>query len=109
MSPNTNMLHRLAERAASHPRIESAVLGAIRIELPSVIEQLLREMADADGGTLRVYMAKRPPDQRAQRDERVLALMEAGTDPKVAAKLCGCSRSHAFSVRARSQQSKTRP
>lgn len=109
MSRPTNMLRQLAERAAAHPRIERAVLGAIRLELPSVIEQLLHELADSDGGTLRVYMAKRPADQRVQRDEKAIALMQSGTSPEIAAKLAGCSRSHAFSLRARMIQSKTLP
>lgn len=65
----------LAERAASHPRIEQAVLGAIRAELPGVIDSLLRDMYP--GEQVCFYVPKREPNQaaadRAARDDRIRA------------------------------------
>lgn len=62
----TTLLRDLAQQAAAHPRIESAVLGAIRAELPGVIEDLLRQ---AYGGeTVRIYVAS--GGSRAAKDER---------------------------------------
>lgn len=75
-APQRNLIRDLANQAASHPRIEAAVLGAIRAELPGVIESLLRE---AYGGEqLRLYVPKRDAGQAAQardaRDRRIRAL-----------------------------------
>lgn len=68
-----NLLRNLATQAAAHPRIEAAVLGAIRAELPGVIEGLLRE---AYGGeTVRLYVARGGSrDSKAERDRRIQAL-----------------------------------
>lgn len=68
-----NLLRNLASQAAAHPRIEAAVLGAIRAELPGVIEGLLRE---AYGGeTVRLYVARSGGrDSKAERDRRIQAL-----------------------------------
>lgn len=72
----TTLLRNLAQQAASHPRIEAAVIGAIRAELPGVIEGLLRE---AYGGeTVRIYVAasdvSRAEQQRDERDRRIAAM-----------------------------------
>lgn len=77
-SRNT-LLRQLATQAASHPRIEAAVIGAIRDVLPGVIEGLLRE---AYGGeTVRIYAARHDvllADQgRRDRDLRIAALAAA--------------------------------
>lgn len=66
-------LRDLAVQAAAHPKIEAAVLGALRAELPGVIEGLLR---DAYGGeTLRMYVAKGASrDTKSERDRRIVAL-----------------------------------
>lgn len=74
-SRNT-LLRQLATQAASHPRIEAAVIGAIRDVLPGVIEGLLR---DSYGGeTVRIYAPRRDmmlADQdRHARDLRIVAL-----------------------------------
>lgn len=68
-----SILRDLARRAAEHPRIEQAVMGAIRAELPSVIEGLLR---DAYGGEqLRIYVPARSSlDAKRERDERIRAM-----------------------------------
>jgi hypothetical protein len=70
------LLRQLATQAASHPRIEAAVIGAIRDVLPSVIEGLLR---DTYGGeTVRIYAARsdvmRMEQERTVRDLRIAAL-----------------------------------
>lgn len=70
------LLRQLATQAASHPRIEAAVLGAIRAELPGVIEGLLR---DAYGGeTVRIYAPRhdvlQAEQSRQERDRRIAAL-----------------------------------
>lgn len=96
-------LVNLAERAASHPRIERAVVSAIRTELPGVIRELLEEMADHEGGTLRLYRNKRPQRDRQVRDDRVRTLLAAGASPEVAAAEVGCSRRHAYTLRLQMQ------
>lgn len=67
------MLRDLAHQAAAHPRIEQAVLGAIRAELPGVIEGLLREMYR--GETVRLYVPSRGSfDASRERDRRICVL-----------------------------------
>lgn len=73
------LLRQLATQAASHPRIEAAVIGAIRDVLPSVIEGLLR---DTYGGeTVRIYAPRhdvvRAEQDRQARDLRIAALAAA--------------------------------
>jgi hypothetical protein len=72
----TTLLRELATQAASHPRIEAAVLGAIRAELPGVIEGLLR---DAYGGdTVRIYVPRGASrEDKVARDQRIRALSAA--------------------------------
>jgi hypothetical protein len=69
----TTLLRHLAAQAASHPRIEAAVIGAIRDVLPGVIEGLLRE---AYGGeTVRIYVARNGGQAvKNERDRRIAAL-----------------------------------
>lgn len=85
---NRALLRRLAEQAASHPRIEQAVLGAIRQELPGVIEQLLSAMYP--GETVRFYARKRSGD-RGERDRRIAAALVAGDPPALVAAREGLS------------------
>jgi hypothetical protein len=73
---NTNRLTDLALRAAAHPRMEAAILGAIRAELPGVIEGLLRDMFS--GQQIKMYAPKRTSSQRADRDRRIKASLIAG-------------------------------
>ena len=71
MATDRSMLEDLAARAASHPRIEQAVLGALRAELPSVIRGLLADMFP--GETMRLYVPKGGGnDARRERDMRIL-------------------------------------
>lgn len=73
------LLRQLAAQAAAHPRIEAAVLGAIRDVLPSVIEGLLRE--SYGGETVRIYAPRsdvlRAEQERQARDLRIAALAAA--------------------------------
>jgi len=67
-----NLFETLAKRAAAHPRIEQAVIGALRAELPQVIQGLLAEMYS--GETVRVYVQKAGAvDMRRERDMRIVA------------------------------------
>lgn len=67
------IIRQLAQQAAAHPRIESAVMGAIRAELPGVIEGLLRDAYA--GEQLRLYVPRRGSHQSArERAERIRAL-----------------------------------
>ncbi len=71
MSASTLMLRDLATAVAAHPKIESAVMGAIRAELPGVIESILRERYP--GEQVRLYVAKKPPTMRRERDVAIRA------------------------------------
>ena len=101
MKPRGSMLRQLAERAAMHPSIETAVLGAIRLTLPSVLEQLIAEEAERQGShILRIYGRRMPSERRSERDAKVRELLLAGKAPEHAALEAGCSRAHAFKVQA---------
>ena len=96
-----NMLRHLAERAAGHPRMESAIMGAIRGVLPSILEQLVAEQAQLQGGhVVRLYGRLAPPEQRQQRDQRARALLASGMSPDLVAVEAGCSVRHAYSIQA---------
>lgn len=100
------LLRSMAERAAAHPQMESAIMGAIRQVLPSVLEQVIAAEVDRTGdGVLRLYPRRMPDTDRVLRNQRLLALMTSGTPPELAAQQCGCSRAHAYRVlrAARSQ------
>jgi hypothetical protein len=101
-------LRTLAVAAATHPRIEQAVLGAIRSVLPSVLEQLIAEEAERQGGgRARLYGRKATSEARELRDQRVLSLLESGMAPELIALESKCSRSHVFAVRAKWRDNKT--
>lgn len=76
MADTTNLLAQLAERAATHPKLEGAVLGAVRATLPGVIQSVLRELFP--GETVRLYVPKIGTDTRAERDARIAAALDAG-------------------------------
>lgn len=98
----SSLLRSLAERAAAHPQIDAAVIGAIRGVLPSVLEQLIREEADRTGvDVLRLYPRRAPDTARADRDNRVRALLAGSMPPELVAVTVGCSRAHVYRVRAR--------
>lgn len=64
------LIRNLAAAAAAHPKIESAVLGALRETLPGVINDLLRE--GFAGETLRLYVPKnRGRSDRRERDNLI--------------------------------------
>ena len=65
--------HLLATQVASHPRLEAAVMKAIRDVLPSVVDSVLRETYG--GETFRSY-APRGPSQldKVERNRRIKAL-----------------------------------
>lgn len=68
-----NLMRQVAHQAAAHPRIEAAVIGAIKAELPGVIEELMR--AAWGGERLRLYVARGTSlDAKAERDRRVRSL-----------------------------------
>ena len=81
------LLRQLAHQAASHPRIEAAVIGAIRDVLPGVIEGLLRE--GYAGETVRIYAPRsdvvRAEQLRVERDMRIVALATAPSNLSPAA------------------------
>lgn len=64
-----SLIRNLINKAARHPEIETAVMGAIRDTLPNVIERLLRE--DFAGETLRIYVAKRGRQDKKTRDGKI--------------------------------------
>lgn len=98
-----SILHQLAERAAAHPRIEGAVVQAIRRELPAVLETLIAEEAERQGSTvLRLYGRRSPTAQREARDAAILAALQAGRSPADAALEARCSLRHVYYVRAKS-------
>lgn len=71
MSASTLMIRDLATAVAAHPRIESAVMGAIKAELPGVIESILRDRYP--GEQVRLYVAKKPSTMRRERDAAIRA------------------------------------
>ncbi len=71
--PRQSLLRQLAHQAATHPRIEGAILGALRAELPGVIEELLRQSYGGD--TLEIYVASRSSSAaKGERDRRIMAM-----------------------------------
>lgn len=77
MSDNPlSLLAQLAERAASSPQLEGAVLGAVRATLPGVIMAELRKLFP--GETVRLYVPKVGTETRSQRDTRITAALKAG-------------------------------
>lgn len=84
MSAKTLMIRDLAAAVASHPRIEQAVMGAIRAELPDVIETILRDRYP--GEQVRLYVAKKPPTLRRERDAAIRAEYNGHNAKALAAK-----------------------
>lgn len=67
-------LRELASQAAIHPRVETAVIGALRGVLPGVIEEIVREMYPG-GERVRFYSAKvSSRSAKAERDRRIVTL-----------------------------------
>ena len=65
------LMRNLAAKAAAHPKIEAAIMGAIRDTLPGVINDLLRE--GFAGETLRLYVPKHGREDRKTRDDLIRA------------------------------------
>jgi hypothetical protein len=74
--PTNSLLANLAERCASHPKLEGAVLGAVRQILPGVILSVLREQFP--GETIRLYVPKIERETRKDRDARIAQALAAG-------------------------------
>lgn len=83
-------LRDLANRVSAHPRLDAAVMKAIRIELPIVIETILSEMYPGD--TVRIYAPKKPVAMRRLRDEAIRAEYN-GSNAKALSKKYGTSAS----------------
>lgn len=77
-------LRDLSNRIARHPRIEQAVMGAIRTELPTVIEMILSEMHP--GESVRIYAPKKPVALRRERDAAIRAEFNGRNIPALAKK-----------------------
>jgi hypothetical protein len=92
-------LRRLAARVASHPRIAQAVTSAIQATLPMIVGDLLDELADTGGGTLRLYRRKRPKAKRVERDDRIRAMLAEGRPAPAISEAVKCSVSHVYNVR----------
>lgn len=84
MSAKTLMIRDLATAVASHPRIEQAVMGAIRAELPDVIEAILRDRYP--GEQVKLYVAKKPASLRRERDIALRAEYNGHNAPALAKK-----------------------
>ena len=94
-------LRRLAARVASHPRIEQAVMAGIRSVLPDVLEDMLGEMANDGGGTVRLYRRKHPKAKRIERDNRIRSMLGAGAAPRAISDEVRCSLAHVYTIRQR--------
>lgn len=70
------LISTLAERAASHPSMEAAVMGAVRATLPGVIEGVLRDMFQ--GEQVRLYVPKRGVQSRTERNQRIVSALDTG-------------------------------
>lgn len=66
----------LANRVASHPKMEKAVMGAIRASLPGVVESVLRDMFPGESVTL--YVPRTGKEDRQDRDAQIVAALSAG-------------------------------
>ena len=88
-------LRILANQISTHPRIESAVMSAIRTELPIVIELILSEMYP--GESVRIYAPKKPVQMRRQRDDAI-RLEYNGHNVKALGKKYGISPAQIFRV-----------
>lgn len=100
--PRQALLRDLATQAASHPRMEAAILGAIRGELPGVIEELLRDLYR--GETVRLYVPKRGgAADREHRDRRIEAALAAHEAPAAVAAREGVSRRRVEQIGARAR------
>lgn len=91
-------LRDLSHRVSAHPRIEKAVVSAIRAELPIVIESILSEMYP--GESVRIYAPKKPVQMRKQRDDAI-RIEYNGHNVKALAHKYGISPAQVFRVVAK--------
>lgn len=89
------MLRDLSARVAAHPRIEHAVMSAIRAEMPGVIECILSEMYP--GENVQIYAPKKPVSLRRERDSGIRTEYN-GHNVKALAKKYGISVSMVFKI-----------
>lgn len=71
MSAQTLMVRDLANAAASHPKIETAVNAALKATLPGVIEDILSQQYG--GQKIEIYVAKHSANSRRDRDNAIRA------------------------------------
>lgn len=90
----TSFIRDLATRAAHDPIVERAIMGALRLVLPSVIEGLL--VAEYAGEMIKIRVRKSNREQRAARDARILAAIRAG---EAVASIAARERMSEFGVR----------
>ncbi len=95
-----SFIRQLAEDAATHPRMQAAVMGGILRELPDIIEILLHERLGGDGGTLRG--SKNPRVNRVERDQRIEAALSTGEQHRSIALRERVSVRHVERIKARS-------
>lgn len=94
-----NILVQIAQRAASHPSMEAAVIGAVRATLPIVLEAVMREIHPGD--TLRLYVPKTSSADRQARDQRIGAALANGDAPEVIANREKITTRHVRNIRKR--------
>jgi hypothetical protein len=100
----TRFIVNAAERLAQDQRIPAEARQAFRDTAASVLhQQLLALLPDrmADSGCLRFYPARSLSVHREERDQRIQALLVSGMSAEQAAADTGCSRAHAYRIRAR--------
>jgi len=95
----SGVLAEVARRAANHPTIEAAVVGAVRATLPLVIQLVLRELYP--GETLRLYIPKIGADTRADRVTSVLEALDGGSSAQEVSKALGVPVRTVRHIRAR--------
>lgn len=90
----------LANRVASHPRMQTAVMGAIRSSLVGTIEECLREMQYA-GESVPFYAPKMSRQTKDERDSRIAAALSTGELQDAIARREGVTSRHVRRVKAR--------
>jgi Mor family transcriptional regulator len=79
-------IRSLAQQAATHPDVETAVMTALRTTLPRVIESILRE--HYAGESVRLYVAKVGHACRAERDALIRAQFSGANQAELAQRYC---------------------
>lgn len=98
-APHHEVIEELAQRTAMHPRMEAAVMGAVRATLPDVLEGVLRDMFA--GENVRLWVPKVSRRVAHERDVRIAAALSAGEAQSVIAKRENVSTRHVERINAR--------